>query len=85
VIFAYVWRAEPHDAWEDSHWQWPIRTFWIGLAYGVVATIGSIITLGLGAVIFFPLLAIWFAVRAIKALVAAQKHEPMHNVETWLF
>jgi uncharacterized membrane protein len=85
VIFAYVWRGEPHEAWEDSHWQWHIRTFWIGLAYGALAVVGTIATLGLGAAILFPLLAIWFAVRAIKALVAAQKQEPMPNVETWLF
>lgn len=85
IILAYVWNGEAHEGWEDSHYRYHIRTFWIGIAWTVVAIIGSIVTFGLGAFILFPLVAIWFAVRAIKSLLAAQRRAPVQNVETWLF
>jgi len=85
IILAYVWNGEAHEGWEDSHYRYHIRTFWIGIAWTVAAVIGTVVTLGLGAFILFPLVAVWFAVRAIKSLLAAQKHEPIRNVETWLF
>jgi uncharacterized membrane protein len=84
VILAYVWKGEPHATWEDSHYRYHVRTFWMGIAWTVVAVIGTILTLGLGAWIFFPAVSIWFAARAIKSLLAAQRSEPVSNVETWL-
>lgn len=85
VILAYVWRNEPHEGWEDSHYRYHIRTFWIGFIWTGVALAGSIVTLFLFAWLFFGLVAVWFAVRAVKALLAAQKNEPVQNVESWLF
>ena len=85
VILAYVWNGEAHDGWEDSHYRYHIRTFWIGIVWTAVAVVGSIITLGLGAFLLFPLVAVWFAVRAIKSLLAAQRQEPVRNVESWIF
>lgn len=84
VILAYVWKGETHDSWEDSHYHYHIRTFWIGLVYTVLAVIGSAITLFLFAWAFFGALAVWFAVRGVKSLLAAQKREPVENVMTWL-
>jgi len=85
VILAYVWNGESHDSWEDSHYRYHIRTFWIGIAYTILATIGSFVTLFLLAWAFYGAVAVWFAVRGVKSLLAAQKHEPIANVESWLF
>lgn len=85
IILAYIWEGEPNEAWEESHWRWLIRTFWIGLLYGVIAGALTIGTFGLGGFVFIPLVVVWFAVRAIRSLLAAQKRAPMENVETWLF
>ncbi len=85
IILAYVWNGEAHEGWEDSHYRYHIRTFWMGIAWTVVAIIGTVVTLGLGAFILFPLVAIWFAVRAIKSLLAAQKRQPVQNVDSWIF
>lgn len=85
IILAYIWRNENHPVWEDSHYRYLIRTFWIGIAYAIVATIASALTLFFLAPVFYGLLALWFIVRAIKALLAAQKNEPMRDVETWIF
>lgn len=84
VILAYVWNGEAHESWEDSHYRYHIRTFWMGFVWTAVAVIGSIVTLFLLAWILFPLVAVWFAARAIKSLLAAQKHQPVKNVTTWL-
>lgn len=85
LILAYVWQGENQQGWMASHYRYLIRTFWIGLAWGLVAAIGSIITLGLLLFILFPLVSVWFIVRNVKLLLAAQRHEPIANVETWLF
>ncbi|MGQ5702529.1 DUF4870 family protein [Sandaracinobacteroides sp. A072] len=85
VILAYVWKGEAHPGWEDSHYRYHIRTFWIGIVWTIIAAIITGITLGLAAFIVFPLIAIWFAVRAVKSLLAAQREEPLQNVESWLF
>lgn len=84
VILAYVWNGEPHESWQDSHFRYHIRTFWMGFAWSFVALVGSILTLGLLAWALFPLVAVWFIARAIKSLMAAQKHQPVQNVTTWL-
>lgn len=83
VILAYVWNGEAHESWQDSHYRYHIRTFWMGFVWTGVAVIGSIITLFLLAWILFPLVAVWFAARAVKSLLAAQKQEPVNNVTTW--
>jgi uncharacterized membrane protein len=85
VILAYVWNGENHEGWEDSHYRYHIRTFWIGLVYGVIAFVASMFTLFLLAPLFFGAVAVWFAVRGVKSLLAAQKREPVQNVESWVF
>ncbi|TPE60078.1 hypothetical protein FJQ54_11725 [Sandaracinobacter neustonicus] len=84
VILAYMWNGEPHDSWQDSHFRYHIRTFWIGIVWTIVAIIGSIITLFMLAWVLFPLVSVWFIARAIKSLMAAQKQQPLTNVETWI-
>lgn len=82
LVLAYVWKGEPHQAWEASHYTYLIRTFWIGL----VAAILGMMTLLIG--IGFLVLAgvgVWFLVRLVLSLVNAQKRQPMVNPETYLF
>lgn len=85
VILAYIWNGEAHAGWEDSHYRYHIRTFWIGIVYTILAAIGSAFTLFLLAWAFFGAVAVWFAVRGVKSLISAQRHEPIANVESWLF
>ncbi len=82
LILSYVWEKEGHASWEDSHYRYHIRTFWIGLLYFVIGLLLAIFLIGLLVLWAIP---VWFAVRAVKALLAAQKHEPIRNVDSWLF
>jgi uncharacterized membrane protein len=46
VILAYVWRREDNAAWEDTHYTYLIRTFWLavlGLGGGVVVVVAVVL------------------------------------------
>lgn len=82
LVLAYVWKGEPHEPWEATHYTYLIRSFWIGLAAIIVGVFTMLIGIG------FLLLGgagIWFLVRLVLSLVNAQKRQPMPNPETYLF
>jgi uncharacterized membrane protein len=81
VILAYVWKGEPHADWEDSHYAYLIRTFWIGLIGSVISFILMIILIGFLTWIAVAVLVI---VRSVLSLINAQKQVPMPNPDTWL-
>ena len=85
VVLAYVWQAESHPAWMDSHYRFHIRTFWMGFALGVLGAVVSVLTLGLAYLLVLPLWVVWFGVRTVRAMLAAQRQAPVENVETWLW
>lgn len=85
LVLAYVWKDEPGAGWENSHFRFHIRSFWIGIALALIAVVPTVLTLGVAGFILYPLLMAWLAIRSIKALLAAQRGDPVHNVETWLW
>jgi len=81
VVMAYLGRGKG-EAWLDSHYTYQIRTFWIGLLYGLVSVVLVFALIGF---VLMPLVAIWVVVRCIKGLQAAGRREPIANPATWLF
>lgn len=81
IVLAYVWRNEPHEAWQDSHYQYLIRTFWISLLGVIVGIVLSVILIG-----FLVLLAVavQFVIRSVFSIINAQKQQPMPDPQTWL-
>ena len=80
IVLAFVWKGEPHAGWEDSHYQYLINTFWIGLIGTIVGVVLAIILIGflvLGAT------AILVIVRSVLVIVNAQKQQPMPNPGSW--
>jgi uncharacterized membrane protein len=82
LILSYIWNGEDHAGWEASHYRWFIRTFWISIAWGIIGVATFFFVIGM---IILALGGVWIAVRSIKALLAAQKQQPVTNVETWLW
>ena len=82
LILSYVWKGEPGAAWEASHYQFHIRTFWIGLAGFVIGAILTIVLIG-----FLIMLAVgaWVLVRSVLAMLRAQRHEPIADPRSLLF
>ena len=76
LVLAYVWRGEPHEPWEQSHFTFLIRTFWIGLGFSVICAVLSLVLVGL---LGFAAIGVWIVVRSVMALVAAQKHAPIRH------
>ena len=81
LVLAYVWKGEPHQPWEKTHYIYLIRTFWIGLAASVVGALTIII--GIGVLICLAT-ALWVLVRTLVALIKAQNREAMPDPRTWL-
>ncbi|MAY71610.1 MAG: hypothetical protein CME82_09175 [Halomonas sp.] len=80
VIIAYVYRGKG-PVWLDEHYRYQIRTFWIGLLYGIVASILTFIVIGLPLLLA---LAVWLIVRCVKGFKALQEKRAPDNVESWL-
>lgn len=81
IVLAYVWRNEPHADWEDSHFRYLIRTFWLALIGSIISVLLMIVLVGfllLGAV------CVLVIVRSVLSLVNAQKQQPMPNPDSWL-
>ena len=81
VVIAYVYKGKG-PAWLDEHYRYQIRTFWIGLVYGIVFSILTFILIG------FPLLlalAVWLIIRCVKGFKGLQEKRAPSNVDSWLF
>lgn len=81
LVLAYVWKGEPHADWESSHYQYLIRTFWLGLIGAIVSTLFMIVLIGF---LMLTAVGVLVIVRCVLSLVNAQKQQAMPNPETWL-
>ncbi len=79
IVLAYVWKGEPHEAWESSHYQYLIRTFWIGVIGSILSVMLMIVLIGFLTICAVGVLVL---VRCVLALVNAQKRVPMPNPES---
>jgi uncharacterized membrane protein len=81
LVLAYISQAEA-PSWLQTHYKFQIRTWWIGLLFGVVAFILSFVLVGF---FLIPVIAIWLIVRCVKGLNAVTKQEPIGDPDSWLF
>ncbi|MBH8580002.1 DUF4870 domain-containing protein [Halomonas pacifica] len=80
LVIAYIYRGKGPQ-WLDEHYRYQIRTFWIGLVYGVIAGLLTLVLIG------FPLLlllAVWMIIRCVKGFKGLQEKRAPSNVDTWL-
>jgi uncharacterized membrane protein len=98
VVLAYVFRRDPAEEWEASHYQYLVRTFWIACAIAAVfglAGIGLVSSSanhsGLSGVIFLlgiigaVMVIVFFAVRVVMSIIRANARQPMPRPATLLF
>ena len=81
VIIAHVQKGSG-DALLDSHYDFQIRTFWVGVLYIVVGTVLAWVLIG------FLILAWWFIwslIRNIKGILALNENRPIANPYSWMF
>lgn len=81
VIMAYINKDESPD-WLKTHYQFQIRTFWIGLLFLFVGTLLSLILIGWFILLFW---AIWLIIRCIKGMKNLDLEKPVDNPTSWMF
>jgi uncharacterized membrane protein len=81
VIMAYLNRAEA-PAWMQSHYQFQIRTFWIGGLYMFIGALLAMVLIGYFILLFW---VVWLIVRCLKGMKYLDKGEAHPNPTGWMF
>jgi len=82
VVIAHVQIGSTTDPMLRSHYQWQIRTFWIGVLYFVIGVVLCFVLIGILVLLFW---FIWTLVRNVKGLLALNENRPIANPTSWLF
>lgn len=81
LVMAYV-NKEENDSWLQSHYQFQIRTFWIGLLYLFIGSLTFQLIIGVFILVFW---FFWVVIRCAKGLKQLENQQPIKNLESWLF
>ena len=81
VIIAHV-KVDDTDPVLRSHYQFQIRTFWIGLLYLTIGMLLSIVLIGIPILIWW---FVWSLIRIIKGIISIDEYKPIANTRSWLF
>jgi len=81
VIIAHV-QIGTADQLLRTHYQFQIRTFWIGVLYLVVGIILTFVLIGIAILLWW---FIWSLVRNIKGILALNENRPIANPTSWMF
>lgn len=80
LILAYVSRKDAPE-WLASHYQFQIRTVWLGLLFAIVS--GLLTIIGIGPVLLVAT-GLWVVVRGIIGLSSLFKNEPYPTPKSWM-
>ena len=76
VVIAYVKRDEARGSWQESHFEWLIRTFWWGLLFMVLGGVASIVLVGF--LIMF-VAGVWIVWRIAKGWIRLGQWRAVEN------
>mgnify|MGYP000054435952 CR=1 FL=1 len=81
LIMAYVNKGDSPD-WLQTHYQFQIRTFWIGILIAIIGGITS--AFGVGLIILLGLL-VWYIMRCVKGMKYLGQSEVVPDPKTWIW
>ena len=81
VIIAHI-QSGSADPVARSHFQFQIRTFWIGLLYLIVGAVLFFVVVGAFVLLWW---LVWSIVRNIKGVFALNENRPIANPNSWMF
>ncbi len=81
VVLAYVHKSDSPD-WLQTHFEFQIRTFWIGLIFFPFIVLLSIVLIGY---FIWLLWVVWLSVRCIKGMKSLDKSQAVEDPKSWLF
>ena len=81
VIIAHA-KNDVTDPVLRSHYQFQIRTFWIGLLYLSIGFLLSIVLIGIPFLIWW---FFWSLIRIVKGIIRINEYKPIARPTSWLF
>lgn len=81
VILAHI-KVDDSDPVLRSHYQFQIRTFWIGFLYITIGFALSIVLIGIPIIVWW---FVWSLIRIVKGIIAINEYKPIANPRSWLF
>ena len=81
MVLAYINKGEAPD-WLKTHYDFLIRTFWIGLAFSFIGFVLMFVVIGFLVLIFT---VVWWIIRCVQGLMLLQKSQAIPKPQTWLF
>ena len=75
VIMNYIKRSEARGTWLESHFRWQLRTFWSGVIWVLLV---GFLTFGIGLLILWLPLGLWFICRIARGWLALRDKRPMY-------
>ena len=81
LIVAYIARAEA-EPWLQTHYNFLIRTFWVGLALIIIGALTFIFGVGMFLLWIMPL---WYVIRVVRGWMWLENKQPVPRPESWLF
>jgi uncharacterized membrane protein len=84
LIMAYINRGDA-PAWVESHYQFQIRTFWIGTLFCIIGALVSTYIVNFVGWLIFVLTMIWWIIRCVKGLKELFDRAPHADPATWVW
>ncbi len=81
VVMAYINRGDAPE-WLRTHYQFQIRTFWIGALYILIGAILMFVLIGYLVLLFWM---VWLIVRCVKGMKSLEQKEAHPNPTGWMF
>ena len=75
VIMNYIKRSDARGTWLESHFRWQLRTFWSGVIWVLLV---GFLTFGIGLLILWLPLGLWFIYRIARGWLALRDKRPMY-------
>jgi uncharacterized membrane protein len=82
VIIAHVQKGTGGGPVLDSHYDFQIRTFWVGVLYAIAGFVLMFVLVGF---LVWAWAFIWSLVRNIKGILALNEGRPIANPQSWMF
>ncbi len=81
LVMAYINNGSAPD-WVQSHYLFQIRTFWIGLLFGVIGVFTTIFIVGWLILLF---VFVWWIVRCVKGMKYISEGRAHPDPANWMF
>lgn len=81
VVMAYINKADA-PAFLQTHYQFQIRTFWIGILYFFIGAILTMVLIGYLVILFT---VVWIIIRCVKGMKYLDAGQAHPNPRSWMF